>query len=307
MAVLNADVTLNYKSEVKLNPTLPPTIAQQASNGFNRVLPPESLMQFKGGKGLSSFMGITGITDFTKQEITLVDKEGKRYAIVPAAKIADEITAAMPPMSEQAKAVMASMKSHYSSKPGGGFATVQGMDAEEKQMEITVDMPAMPNVPAGPMMRWVGHVWTPKAPLKNPAIQEIAGMNLFAYANMNPAAMMAKVFQQMPGFGDAFEEMIKDVQSANVAGASADASGDVHADGQRNVEAESAGESRARGGIRPGRGTRDDEPGLGGNLHSGDTRLGVPGSGRAQAGAREGHPEGHDGEAGPGRRGTTLQ
>jgi hypothetical protein len=216
MALLNADVTLKYKSEVKWNPTLPPTIAQQATQGMNRVLPPDSLMQFKGGKGLSSAMGFTAIVDFTKQEITLVDKEGKRYATVPAAKVADEITAAMPPVPEQAKAAMASMKSHYSSKPGGGSATIQGVEAEEKQMEITVDMPAMPNAPAGPMMRWVGHVWTPKPPLKDPAIREIAGINLFAYATMNPAAMMAKVFQRMPGFGDAFEEMMKDVQSAQV-------------------------------------------------------------------------------------------
>jgi TonB family protein len=216
MALLNADVTLKYKSEVKWNPTLPPIMAQQAAQGINRVLPPESLLQFKGGKGLSSAMGVTALVDFTKQEITLVDREGKRYATVPAAKIADEMTAAMPPMAPQAKAAMASMKSHYSSKPGGGGATIQGVEAEEKQMEITVDMPAMPNVPPGPMMRLVCHIWMPKAPFQDPAIREIAGINIFGYATMNPAAMMAKTFQQMPGFGDAFEEMMKDVQSAEV-------------------------------------------------------------------------------------------
>src|SRR5215831_6587459 len=106
MALLNADVTLKYKSEVKWNPTLPPMF-QQATQRMNRVLPPESLMQLKGGKGLSSAMGITFIVDFTKQEITLMDKEGKQYATVPAATMADEITAAMPPVAEQAKAAMA--------------------------------------------------------------------------------------------------------------------------------------------------------------------------------------------------------
>jgi hypothetical protein len=168
MAVLNADVTLKYKFEVTLNPTLPPIIAQQAIQGMNRALPPESLMQFKGGKGLSSVMGITSIVDFTKQEITLVDKEGKRYATVPAAKIADEMTAAMPPVPEQAKAAIASMRSHYSPKPAGSVATIQGVEAEEKQMEITVDMPAMPNVPPGPMMRMVMHVWMPKGAREEP-------------------------------------------------------------------------------------------------------------------------------------------
>jgi hypothetical protein len=218
MPVLNADVTLKYKSEVKLNPTLPPMIAQQATKGMNGALAPESSMQFKGGKGLNSASGITSISDFTKQEITLLDKEGKRYATVPAAKIADEMTAAMPQLPEQAKAAMASMKSHYSSKPGTSVATIQGVEAEEKQMEITVDMPAIPNVPAGPMMRLVMHVWMPKAgeALKNAAIREIAGHNLFAYTTMNPAATMAKMFQQMPGFLDAFDGMMKDLQSAGV-------------------------------------------------------------------------------------------
>ena len=52
--------------------------------------------------------------------------------------------------------------------------------------------------------------------MKNPSIREIAGINLFAYATMNPAAMMAKAFQQMPGVGDAFEGMMKEMQSAEV-------------------------------------------------------------------------------------------
>jgi hypothetical protein len=174
-------------------------------------------MQFKGGKGAASSAGMDCLIDFTKQEMTLLDAAGKRYATLPAAKAGDEMAAAMPAMPDQAKAMMAAMKVHYDSKLTGQTATIQGVDAEERQMEITVEMPAMPNAPAGPMSRVVLHLWMPKAgeAIKNPAIREVAGYNLFAYATMNPAQMLGKMFQQMPGFGDVFTGMTNDMKTAS--------------------------------------------------------------------------------------------
>lgn len=213
--VLNADVTLRYKMEVKMNPTLPPQLVEQATKGMSAAMPHESSLQFKNGKGFSSSGANASICDFTKQEITLLDKDGKRYATVPAAKLGDEMTAAMPQMPEQAKAAMAAMKTHFQSKVTGQTATIMGVEAEEREMEITVDAPPMPNVPAGPMMRMVMHLWMPKTgeTMRVPGIRELAGYNLYAFATMNPAASMQKMFQQMPGFADAFQGMMKEMQS----------------------------------------------------------------------------------------------
>ena len=46
------------------------------------------------------------------------------------------------------------------------------------------------------MMRMVMHMWTAKQSevMKNPAIRELAGYNLYSYAVMNPVGMMDKVF-----------------------------------------------------------------------------------------------------------------
>ncbi len=208
-----ADVTLRYKSDVKMNPTIPSAMAQQATAGM-AGLPLDSTLQLKGGKGFSTFNGFTSIYDFTKQEITLLDSSGKQYATLPAADFADQMMAAMPEMPAQAKTMMASMKTHFDSKMTGKTDTIRGIEGEERQMEITVDAPAMPNVPPGPMMRMVMHFWTAKQSetMRNPAVRELVGYNLFASATMNPVEMMAKMLRQMPGFSDAFEGMMKEFQ-----------------------------------------------------------------------------------------------
>lgn len=213
---LHADVTLRYKTDVKMNPNLPAMIAQQATQGMmNGAMPTDISMQLKGGKGYTAAGITTAIVDFTKQEITLLDKDGKRYATVGVNDFADQMIAAMPAMPDQAKAMMAAMKSHFTAKSTGTTATIAGVESEERILDISVDGPAMPNMPEGPLMRMVMHVWTAKQGevMKNPAIRELAGYNLYSYAVMNPVGMMEKMFQQMPGMGDAFTGMVKELKS----------------------------------------------------------------------------------------------
>ena len=216
LAALHADVTLRYKTNVQMNSSLPPQMTEMATKGFmNGAMPMDTALQFKGGKGYTNAAMMTSIVDFTKQEITLIDKDGKRFATVPAKDFAEQMMSAMPAMPEQAKQMMAAMKSHASSKTTGVSATIAGIDSEERQMEITIDAPPIPNVPEGPMMRMVLHIWTAKASevMKQPAVRELTGYNLYSYATMNPVSMIEKAFQQMPGFTDAFATMVKELQS----------------------------------------------------------------------------------------------
>ncbi len=163
---LYADVTLRYKTEVKLNPEAVDTAT-------------ETLLQFKNGKGFTSQGALTSIYDSGKGEIALLDREGKRYATLPNAQFQQEITAAMPQMPKEARAVLDSMKTHAESKATGRTATIQGIEAEEREITMTMEAGPMPNLPApaGPMMRMVIHCWTAKAGevMRNAAIREIAG------------------------------------------------------------------------------------------------------------------------------------
>jgi len=216
LTLLQADVTIRYKTDLKMNPTLPAAMTQQATQGMmNGAMPMNVTLQLKGGKGYSSAGVTTSIVDFTKQQITLLDTEGKRFATLGVNDFADQVIAAMPAMPDQAKAMMAAMKTHFSSKATGVTATISGVESEERQLEVTVDAPAMANMPEGPMMRTVIHVWTAKASeaMRVQAIRELTGYNLYSYATMNPMAMMEKMMKQMPGFGDAMAGMVKEMTS----------------------------------------------------------------------------------------------
>lgn len=210
---LYADVTLHYKTQFKLNPAL--AAVQQGAKGFENAMPPDMLTQFKNGKGYSSGNGFTSVCDFTTQKITLIDNAGKRYATWSFNNFGDALADAMPQMPEQAKAMLASMKQHVESKATGNSATIQGVEAEDREIDMSVEGPAMPNMPPGPIFSIVMHVWTAKKSevLKNPAVRELAGYQLFSIQTMNPMGSLQKLFQQLPGFGDSFTGFYKEIQS----------------------------------------------------------------------------------------------
>jgi hypothetical protein len=216
---LSADVTLRYKNEIKLNPSLPPQMAQQAMKGMGAALPAETVLQLKEGKGYSGAGGFRTIVDFTSQKMTLLDPENKRYGTFAPDQLATEMSKIFAEMPEQARAAMAAMKFGAESKMTGRSATIQGIEADEREVVITIEGPPMPNVPPGPMMRMVVQFWTAKdsETMRVPAIRELKGYNLWAYATMNPAASLEKMFQQMPGMGDAMSKFMKEMQTSKSA------------------------------------------------------------------------------------------
>ena len=218
LAPLHADVTLRYKMEVKMNPTLPPALAAGAVQGM-AALQQESVLRLKGGKGFSTYMGFESIIDFTTQEMTLLDPASKQYSKLKYDQFAEEMGRAMPAMPEQARAAMASFKAEVSPpRATGRTDTIQGVEAEEHEVTISVAGPAMPNMPAGPMIKMVMQFWSPKAgeAMRVPAIRELTGYSAWSYATMNPVASMSKYMNQLPGFAEAFGPLMKELQQGPV-------------------------------------------------------------------------------------------
>jgi hypothetical protein len=213
--LLRADVTMTYKTEVKLNPSLPQELASQALKGMGGALGTDSTTRLKGSKGFSSSGSMTSIVDFEKKEITLIDPAGKRYATLPAAGWAGEFAKAMPGMPPAAQAAMASIKTSFDSKATGRTAGILGVEAEEREVSLTIDGPEMSGRPPGPLMRIAIHFWTskPGEAIRVPAIREATGYALWSFATLNPAASLEKMFQQMPGFGEGLGKMIEEFQS----------------------------------------------------------------------------------------------
>jgi hypothetical protein len=215
LPALRADVTLRYKSEVEMNPNLPAQILQSMMKAMDASLPKSQTMQLKQGRLVSETGTVKSITDFSKHEITFMDTAGKRYATMPSDRYADEVAKAMPQMPEEAKNAMGAMKSHVEAKATGKTATIQGVEGEERQIDITMDGPAMPNIPAGPMMHMVMHLWTAKASeaARVPAVGEMARYDILSVGGADPVSSMAKAFNQLPGFADTFTGIFKELRS----------------------------------------------------------------------------------------------
>jgi hypothetical protein len=170
------------------------------------------VLRLKGGKGWSSAaLGYDSIVDFTTGEMTLLDSAGKRYAKLTYDRFSEEMAAAMP---EMAAPVRAAMKTDVSPATLTGRTTViQGVEAEEREIVVSVEGPPSQNMPPGPTVRMLMQFWTAKPGeiMRVPAIRELTGYSLWSYATMNPAAAMGKMMKQFPG-SDAFDPLMKEMQ-----------------------------------------------------------------------------------------------
>jgi hypothetical protein len=212
--LLHADVTLRYKTEIKMNPTLPAAMTA-AMGGADAIIPQDRVLRLKDSKGFSTAAGYNSITDFTTQEITLLDASTSRYAKLKASQLAGALAGAAPKIPAEALAVMAAMKTEASpAKLTGRTAVIQGVETEEHEIVISITGPALPNMPPGPMVRMVMQMWTAKQGevLRVPAIRELTGYALWSWATMNPTAGMEGMMKQMPGFAEILEPIMNETQ-----------------------------------------------------------------------------------------------
>jgi hypothetical protein len=215
-ASMCADVTLRYKTAFKLNPSLPPQMTEQVTKGMADSMPAELVIQLKEGKGASSFGKLRSVTDFMKQRMTLIDPEKKRLVTISVEQLTDELTKAIAELPAQSRDAAAAMKSTAESRITGRTETILGIEAEEREVTISLEGPALPNMAPGPMFKMAIEFWTAKAGevLRVPALREITGYNLWANATMNPAGAVEKMLKQMPGMGEGLGKIMKEMESA---------------------------------------------------------------------------------------------
>jgi len=214
---LRADVTIRYQSEFKPSAALQPLLgpfmkAAQAGS--------EQSVRMKGSKAYTTAGNWIQIFDFVKEEVTLIDPAHKTFATLPVSQLADKMAGALPqPAATQTsdmQQALASIKSHVDSKATGKAAEIQGVQAEEREVTITLDLPMPASMnQTGPSVRLVMHIWTAKKEeaLRVPAIRELTGYQAWQKYVMNPAGMLDKIFGKMPGMsntmGPMFDELYK--------------------------------------------------------------------------------------------------
>jgi hypothetical protein len=213
---LRADVTIRYRSEVTLPAALQPVaekLLKPAQAGA------EISVRMKGNKAYTTSGDWIQIFDFVKQEVTLINPAHKTFASLPVSRLSDEMAGALPQVTpeqmQDAQKAMASIKTNVESKMTGNTAEIEGIQAEEREVTLTMDLP----LPAamnqgGPSVRLVMHIWTPKKEevLRVAAIRELTGYQNWQRYVMNPTGMLDKLFGKMgmPNtMGPMFEEVYK--------------------------------------------------------------------------------------------------
>jgi hypothetical protein len=199
-APLRADATLRYHTDIQTSAFLPAASLDQALGGIR-----DMVIRIKGNKAYSSQGNLSSIMDLMTQDLTLVDAAHKRFATVPASQYAEQVKTAVPAVPDQARAALASMKTNLESRLTGRTATIQGIEAEEHEFVLTMEMP-LPGAPqfASPLMKMVMQVWTakPEEAQRVPALQEFKNYMASANSAMNPAEMIKQVLSGLPGMSD---------------------------------------------------------------------------------------------------------
>ena len=205
---MRADATLRYHTEIQTTPLIPAGTLDQTLASMR-----DMVVQIKGNKAYSSQGKLTSIVDLTTQEMILVDVANKRFAD-PAGQYGQQVKAAIPAVPEQARAVLDSMKSHFESRSTGRTAVIQGIQAEEQEFVLTMDM-ALPGGPAtpSPFMKMVMQVWTakPEEAQRVPALQEFKNYTAIASFSMNSTEAIKQVLSILPGMGDGFSAMMAEM------------------------------------------------------------------------------------------------
>jgi hypothetical protein len=204
--LMRADATIRYHTDAQATGAIGVAVPVDQMLGGMR----DMVIQIKGNKAHSSQGKLTSIMDLKTQDLTLIDASNKRFATVPASQYAEQTKKALPAIPEQARSVFSSMKSNMESRSTGRTDTIQGIQAEEHEFVLTMDMalPGGPPTPA-PFMKMVMQVWTakPEEAQRVPALLEFKNYTASASSSINPAETIKQLLGGMPGMGDSLAAM----------------------------------------------------------------------------------------------------
>ncbi len=209
LPLTRADATLRYHTDIQTTPLIPAAALDQTLGGMQ-----DTVVRIKGNKAYSSQGKLTSIMDLTTQNVILVDVANKRFATATASQYGQQLKAALPVLPAEASAMLNSMKSHFESHSTGRTAMIQGIQAEEQEFVLSVDM-ALPGGPAtpSPFIKMVMQVWTPMPDevQRVPALQEFKNYTAVASFSTNSTEAIKQIMSMMPGMGDGLSAMMTEI------------------------------------------------------------------------------------------------
>ena len=214
----HADGTLRYKSQFKLAAAFPAAVQQVVNQSAD--VPQEMIIRFKGDKTYSNTGKMILVSESRRQEVTAMDPADKLFATVYAKDFPGEIFATiptMPLMLPNVQKILESIKPNVSVRKTGRTDHISGIEAEETELTISMEMPVPAGVPAGmfqsgetiTIMKMVMQIWnaTPAEVLRVQVLSEMAS-HTSKMLMPNASDGMRQLFASFPGFGDTFAAMM---------------------------------------------------------------------------------------------------
>lgn len=219
---LLGDVTIRSRNEMKFGAVLPSPVGERTNNGTEVALPESTVSYRKGDKGYLKSGKFACLMDFAKQEITIVDAEHKKFATVAMKDYIDRLAAAMPVLPPEARIAQESAKSTLSSRKTGRTDAMQGVEVEETELTVSVDLPvptAAGKIQTEPLLKMAIEVWMakPAEVLRVPAVRELTAhtwLNPRFSQWIDPANILATIFGAMPGLGDGMSRMFQEIEKS---------------------------------------------------------------------------------------------
>lgn len=203
-SLLTADVTLTYSTENKLSPSLPPAFAQTLGASHILGASRERKIAVSGGKIFANISLADMIADLPNDKLTLIDSANKHYVTMPVSQYGSQFADSIPKLPASMQALFASIKLTVDSKLTGRTAEIQGIQAEEHQIVLSLGIPVSPNAPLSPVMKIVIQLWRAKSEeiARNPALQEFVSSGFLKLGGTNPAEAIQKILSQFPAIAD---------------------------------------------------------------------------------------------------------
>jgi hypothetical protein len=217
---LSGDVTIRSHNEIKFGAVMPAPIGERTRNGTESALPESTVRYRRGGREYLQSGKFACLMDFAKQEITIIDAGHKRFATVTMKDYAGRLAAAMPAMPPEYRAAQESAKTALSSRKTGRADVMQGVEVEETELTVSLDLP----VPAGqtqtgPLLKVTMQVWMAK-PAEVLRVAAVRELTAGAVSNpgfshwIDPANILATIFSAMPGLGDGMSRMFQEIEKS---------------------------------------------------------------------------------------------
>jgi hypothetical protein len=214
ICVARADVTLRYSFDVKPGAAMPPQAIEAMKSQVQNL--PGVMTRLKGSKAFAAVMGFNAITDFDGgvDHHPGSERQAVRDRIERRVRERRRQASRTSPRSAQIDGRHEDRRSGARHRAHHGDSRHPGGGARDR---FGIEMPAGPHGPPR-AMRMVYSTWVPRSDeiIRHPALQELAEYAARAYAGMNPADMMQKMFGQAPGMGERMRAVMDEFKNSNV-------------------------------------------------------------------------------------------